>query len=107
MSPARRSLLLQSAAWTAAFEAATVAGRVLGGESAAAWAERVEPPLWLRIHHMFWAIPVAAVAGAIWGRWPRVGRGLAAVAVGLVASDLLHHFAVLPLWVGNVGWHWP
>ena len=56
---------------------------------------------------MFWAIPVAAVAGAVWGRWPRVARGSAAVAVGLVASDLLHHFAVLPLWVGNVGWHWP
>jgi len=22
-------------------------------------------------------------------------------------SDLLHHFAVLPIIVGNTGWHWP
>ncbi len=29
------------------------------------------------------------------------------IAAGLVLSDLVHHFVVLPLWVGNTGWHWP
>jgi hypothetical protein len=29
------------------------------------------------------------------------------IAGGLILSDLLHHFVVLPLWVGNTGWHWP
>ena len=92
---------------TVVLEATTIAGRLLSGESAAAWAARTQPPLWMRIHHMFWAIPVAALAAAVIGRWPRVGRVLAGFAVGLVASDLLHHFVVLPLWVGNIGWHWP
>ncbi|QDT17046.1 hypothetical protein [Alienimonas californiensis] len=107
MLPSRRALVLSTLVSTAIFEGITIAGRLLSGGSAAEWIERTEPPLWLQIHHMFWAIPVAAVAGAAWRRFPRLGRALAGVAFGLVASDLLHHFVVLPLWVGNTGWHWP
>lgn len=29
------------------------------------------------------------------------------IAIDLIASDLIHHFLVLPLLVGNSGWHWP
>ncbi|NNJ27058.1 hypothetical protein [Alienimonas chondri] len=92
---------------TTLFEGLTIAGRLLSGGSAAEWIEKTEPPLWLQVHHMFWAIPVAAIAWAAWERFPRVGAALGGIAMGLVASDLLHHFVVLPLWVGNTGWHWP
>ncbi|MFH5803392.1 hypothetical protein [Alienimonas sp. DA493] len=102
-----RSFRVLCLACTGVFEALTVAGRLLTGGSAAEWIARTEPPLWLRVHHMFWAIPIAAIAAAVRDRAPRWGRALGAIAVGLVASDLLHHFVVLPLWVGNVGWHWP
>ena len=37
-----------------------------------------------------------ALSGAILG-----------ISLGLIASDLLQHFVVLPLTVGNTGWHWP
>jgi hypothetical protein len=104
---ARRRLLFSAVVSTALFEAATVAGRLLSRGSAAEWVERTRPPLWLQIHHMFWAIPVAAAAGAVRERFPRTATALAGVAIGLVASDLLHHVLVLPLWVGNTGWHWP
>ena len=57
------------------------------------------------MHHMFWGLPVALLAWVLPG--PRSSQVLWGLALGLVASDLLHHFVVLPLWVGNTGWHWP
>jgi len=63
-------------------------------------------PLVLQLHHMFWSLPLFAVAAAM-RPFPRVRRALLGIAIGLVASDLLHHFAVLPIIVGNTGWHWP
>lgn len=106
MSP-RRTFVLSAGLSTAIFEGITIAGRLLSGGSASDWIEAAQPPLWLRVHHMFWAIPVAAFAAALGNRLPRLSRALEAIAVGLIASDLLHHFVVLPLWVGNIGWHWP
>ena len=63
-------------------------------------------PLVLQVHHMFWSIPLVVVAAIFW-RKTKVRGALLGLAGGLVVSDLLHHFVVLPLTVGNTGWHWP
>jgi hypothetical protein len=63
-------------------------------------------PLLLQIHHLFWSGPFLA-ALPICRRWPKLSGTLAGIAIGLIASDLLHHFLILPLTVGNTGWHWP
>jgi ABC-type antimicrobial peptide transport system permease subunit len=34
-------------------------------------------------------------------------HGLVGIALGLILGNLLHYFVVLPLTVGNTGWHWP
>jgi hypothetical protein len=63
-------------------------------------------PLLLQIHHMFWCIPLFLAAPLVW-RFPRVSGTIMGIGCGLVISDLIHHFIVLPLTVGNIGWHWP
>lgn len=63
-------------------------------------------PLLLQIHHMFWSVPLLAVLPLVWKR-PRFSGALLGISIGLVFSDLAHHFVVLPLTVGNTGWHWP
>ena len=63
-------------------------------------------PLFLQIHHMFWAAPLLVVLPLVW-KWPRASGSLAGVAAGFVVSDLAHHFLVLPLLIGDIGWHWP
>ncbi|HVW37402.1 MAG TPA: hypothetical protein VHB99_08850 [Pirellulales bacterium] len=63
-------------------------------------------PLVLQVHHMFWSIPLLLLA-AVCRRAPRMCSVLRGAAAGLVASDLLHHFVVLPITVGNTGWHLP
>jgi hypothetical protein len=63
-------------------------------------------PLPLQIHHMFWCIPFFLTAPFVW-RFPRASGTITGIGCGLVISDLIHHFIVLPLTVGNIGWHWP
>jgi len=63
-------------------------------------------PLLLQMHHMFWSIPLLG-ALPLCRRRARLSGALLGIAIGLIASDLLHHFLVLPLVVGNTGWHWP
>ena len=55
---------------------------------------------------MFWSIPLLAVVPFVWRR-PKLSGALLGVSFGLILSDLAHHFIVLPLTVGNTGWHWP
>jgi len=55
---------------------------------------------------MFWSVPLLP-AGLAFFRRKRIAYAIFGVAAGIVLSDLLHHFLVLPLWVGNTGWHWP
>ena len=96
-------------AWTAGVaiivEAATIALRFGGGVSATDF-NAAAPPLLLQIHHMFWSIPLLAVVPFVWRR-PKLSGALLGVSFGLILSDLAHHFIVLPLSVGNIGWHWP
>jgi hypothetical protein len=63
-------------------------------------------PLLLQIHHMFWSLPLL-VALPLFRRRPRIGEPLLGIALGLIVSDVMHHFVVLPIAVGNTGWHWP
>ncbi|NLF10079.1 MAG: hypothetical protein GX594_19185 [Pirellulaceae bacterium] len=90
---------------TVAVEAVTVAVRFGAGHSAADFIATA-PPLLMRIHHMFWCIPLLAVLPAVW-QFQKTSGALLGISIGLVVSDLLHHFVVLPLTVDNTGWHWP
>ena len=85
-------------------EAITVACRAATGFAAA---DIPDTTHWLlRLHHMFWCVPLLAVLPFVW-RFERVSGVLTGLSVGLILSDLIHHFVVLPLCVGNTGWHWP
>lgn len=63
-------------------------------------------PLLLQIHHMFWSLPLLGVAAVLRNR-PPIAAALVGIGLGLIVSDLAHHFLVLPFVVGNTGWHWP
>lgn len=91
---------------TILFELLTVFARVYVGKSAAQWNAETRPPLLVQMHHMFWSVPFIPLA--IWLRERKNTVVLLwGFSLGLILSDLLHHFLVLPLWVGNTGWHWP
>ena len=84
-------------------ELITIICRIAAGGPATAIL-RPETHVLIRMHHMFWAIPVLIVAIFVKGS---ARMRLVGIAGGLILSDLAHHFVVLPLWVGNTGWHWP
>jgi hypothetical protein len=63
-------------------------------------------PLLLQIHHMFWSLPLFVIAALLRNR-PLIAAAFVGIGMGLIVSDLAHHFLVLPLTVGNTGWHWP
>lgn len=101
----RRIMLRWCLVVTAVGEAVTVLARIVAGQSAAEF-NATGPPLLIQIHHMFWAVPLLVVAACLWRR-ELVRSRLLGLSLGLIVSDLAHHFIVLPLWVGNTGWHWP
>ena len=89
---------------TLVVEAITAYLRFRGGIAAADFNKTA--PLLLQIHHMFWSLPLLLVVPLVW-RKPKLSGALLGIACGLILSDLAHHFLVLPLTVGNTGWHWP
>jgi hypothetical protein len=100
----RRSFLAWAIVTTLLAEGVTLYLRFKTGLSAVEFNETA--PLVLQIHHMFWSIPLFLVAPLVW-RFPRTSGAILGIGCGLVLSDLAHHFLVLPLTVGNTGWHWP
>lgn len=101
-----RSIGIWSAIFTIIGEAITAALRFGRGISAEEFNRSA--PLLLQIHHMFWSLPLFVLAGIAYAcHRPRIAGILIALAIGCIASDLAHHFIVLPLTVGNTGWHWP
>ena len=104
MNTRRRTFILWCTVSTVLVEAATIYLRFHGGVSAVEFNKIA--PLLLQIHHMFWSVPLLLVVPFVW-RCPRLSGALLGIASGLILSDLLHHFLVLPLTVGNIGWHWP
>ena len=101
----RRTTIAWTIAITILVEAATIALRFGGGVSATQF-NATAPPLLLQIHHMFWSIPLLAAAPFVWRR-PKLSGALLGISLGLIFSDLSHHFLILPLTIGNTGWHWP
>jgi hypothetical protein len=63
-------------------------------------------PILFRIHHMFWGVAVLVASFVVWKN-PRWWGRVFGIGLGLVLSDAIHHLIVLPLTVGNMGWHWP
>jgi hypothetical protein len=61
-------------------------------------------PALIHIHHMYVGFAMLLALPWVW-RLPRVSGPILGLAVGLIVSGALHHFAVLPLTVGNTGWH--
>jgi len=99
-----RAVILWAVVSTLVVEAVTLYLRFRSGVSATEFNKTA--PLLLQIHHMFWSVPLLLVVPFVW-RKPRLNGALLGIALGLILSDLLHHFVVLPLTVGNTGWHWP
>ena len=89
---------------TIAVEAITVVARLKFGD-ATTFEGTAHLPLVLRIHHMFWPIALAPLLVLVRNR--RAIHVLLGISAGLILSDVLHHFVVLPLWARNIGWHWP
>ena len=109
MTPSPRPRWRIAAYWaigvTVLVEIVTVAIRFGMGVGAAEFSA-TQPPLLLKIHHAFWGVFLLLAVPMVW-RWPRASGIVLGLAFGLIASDLLHHLVVLPLYVGNFGWHWP
>jgi hypothetical protein len=63
-------------------------------------------PLLLQLHHMFWAVPLIALLPLLWRR-ARISGAVCGVSIGFIASDIAHHFLILPALIGETGWHWP
>jgi hypothetical protein len=104
MGTRRANIILWTVVSTVLIEALTIQLRFGRGVSAVEFNKTA--PLLLQIHHMFLSIPLLLVLPLVW-RKPRLSGALLGIALGLIFSDLLHHFLVLPLTVGNTGWHWP
>ena len=100
----RRSALIWMVAVTALVEAVTIYLRFGKGENAAEFNKTA--PFLLQIHHAFWCIPLFMLAPFLW-RYPKLSGALLGIGCGLILSDAIHHLLVLPLTVGNMGWHWP
>jgi hypothetical protein len=99
-----RSIVAWTIGITLVVEAITIYLRFRAGINAVEFNDAA--PLLLKIHHMFWCIPVLAAVPFVW-RFPKTSGALLGIGCGLVLSDLIHHFILLPLTVGNIGWHWP
>ena len=104
MEARRSSIIRWTTISTLLVEAVTLYLRFRSGINASEFSKTA--PLLLQIHHMFWSAPLLLAAPLVW-RKPRLSGALVGIALGLILSDLLHHFVVLPLTVGNTGWHWP
>jgi hypothetical protein len=100
----RHNALLWMAAVTVLVEAVTIYLRFGKGENAVEFNKTA--PFLLQIHHAFWCIPLFILVPFFW-RFPKVNGTLLGIGCGFILSDVIHHLLVLPLTVGNMGWHWP
>lgn len=68
-----------------------------------------DPLLVLQMHHMFWSVPLFLLLTIpIVRKIDWLKDAILGIALGLVFSDLIHHFIMLPILEdGNIGWHWP
>jgi hypothetical protein len=99
-----RIALVWLVAATALTETVTIYLRFGRGESAVEFNKTA--PLLLQIHHAFWCIPLFILAPFVW-KYPKLSGAFMGIGGGFILSDAMHHLLVLPLTVGNMGWHWP
>jgi len=104
-NPRRHVIIAWTIGITLAVEAITIALR-FGANIDAVQFNATEPPFLLKIHHAFWSIPLLLIIPLVW-RWPKTSGTLLGIGLGLILSDAIHHLVVLPITVGNMGWHWP
>jgi hypothetical protein len=104
MQSRSRAVIVWGATSTVLVEGITLYLRFRSGVTAGEFNQTA--PLLLQIHHMFWSVPLLLIVPFVW-RKPRLSGAMLGLALGFILSDLLHHFVVLPLTVGNIGWHWP
>lgn len=76
------------------FELLTVFARMVFGSKKVQIARMKKKPL-VRIHHLYTGIFVLA----LYFIWPY--SGFLVLGIALTLSDALHHFVVLPIWVGR------
>jgi hypothetical protein len=100
----RHIALIWTVAVTVFVEVVTIYLRFGKGENAAQFNKTA--PFLLQIHHAFWCIPLFLLTPFFW-RFPKVSGTLMGIGFGFIFSDAIHHLLVLPLTVGNMGWHWP
>lgn len=55
----------------------------------------------LRIHHSYIGIALIPIAMLCERRWPQIARQVLLIGMGLVLSDLIHHFVVLWYFAGS------
>jgi len=90
---------------TIVFELITIIIRLISGISAAEVQEKYYYPMIFRIHHMFWGLLLIFAGLLFIKRFPKLRTWMIGIGMGLFFSDVIHHFIILPLWKGNIGWH--
>lgn len=106
ISDRTRTALIWCIAVTLIVEAVTIIARCTSGTSAAEFQASHAIPMPFRIHHMFWGIVPVLASAFVW-RKPKLSGAFIGFGLGVILSDAIHHCIVLPIWVGNMGWHWP
>ncbi|MEJ7592655.1 MAG: hypothetical protein WKF77_13980 [Planctomycetaceae bacterium] len=99
----RITILSGTLIWTVIFEAVTCLLRFgLRLESTRDTASTIGVLTFgLRIHHSYVGVALIPIAMLVERRWPEVGRHVLMIGIGLVLSDLIHHFIVLWHFVGS------
>jgi len=92
---------------TIVFELVTIITRLVSGISAAEAQEKYHYPLILKTHHLFWGLLLILIGLLFIKHFPKLRAWIIGIGLGLFFSDMIHHFIILPLWKGNMGWHWP
>ena len=105
--PSARQVILYSAVLAVLIEAATILCRFgLHLESTRETASTVGRLTGgIRIHHGYLGLLAVLLGAAVLRRRPATARWLLVVGIGLVASDLVHHFLVLWPIVGSPEFH--
>ncbi|MEZ6039239.1 MAG: hypothetical protein R3C20_01950 [Planctomycetaceae bacterium] len=92
-----KELAKQSLIWTLIFEAITCllrfGAKLESTRDTASTIGRVT--MGVRIHHSYIGLAMIPLAMWIENRWPNASRTVLCMAIGLVLSDLIHHFIVL------------
>jgi len=99
----RISVLKGTVIWTMIFEAVTCLLRFgMRLESTRDTASTIGVLTFgLRIHHSYIGVALIPIAMLCERRWPRIARQVLMIGMGLVLSDLIHHFIVLWYCVGS------